>query len=108
MKLFKTLAVTFFSLGLFAVQLPATAASKQTGMQVTGHKVAYKKAAPAEPRKSAYQPAGKKKSNFFQRMASKPKEFFQRHASPIRTRNEGVPPEAYANVPRPVVEASVF
>jgi hypothetical protein len=105
MKLFTTLAVAVFSLGLFAIQ-PDAAASKKVTARAVIQQVLHKK--PAMTRVSEA-PTPSKKANFLQRMAGKPRAFFQQRVAEVRARNEGVPPEAYANVPRPVVsENSVF
>lgn len=109
MKLLSTIAVAVLSLGLFSVQLPATAATKSPQASVRVHKTDYRKSFAAALRRTASPQAHAKGANFFQRMASKPKEFFQRHTPQVRARNEGVPPEAYVNVPRPEVsENSIF
>lgn len=109
MKLLTTIAVAVLSLGLFAVQPPATAANKSKQGSVQVQKSEYKKSFAAALRRSASPQAKAKRSDFFQRMARKPKEFFQNHTPQVRSRNEGVPPEAYVNVPRPVVsESSIF
>lgn len=106
MNIVKTLVVAALSVGLVAIQPAATAGTKSNRAQ--SHQVV-KKAKPAVTRVTKMRVGGKK-SNFFQRIASTPREFFKRHSGPVvRHRNEGVPPEAYANVPRPVVsENSVF
>jgi hypothetical protein len=109
MKLLSTIAVAVLSLGLFSVQLPATAATKSPQTSVRVQKTDYKKSLAAAFHRTTSPQAQSKRSNFFQRMASKPKEFFQRHTPQVRARNEGVPPEAYVNVPRPEVsENSIF
>lgn len=111
MKLFSTLAITFFTVGLLAIQLPATAASKNDSRSAKVHQVVYKNETQSNTSKfkTAVRRASAKQSEFFARIASKPREFFQRHAAPVRERNEGVPLEASINVPRPVVsESSIF
>lgn len=110
MKLFSTIAVAVLSLGLFAVQLPANAASKNTTARMSVQQVSAKKSTSAPVRAAVR--AQKRASDFLRRMASTPREFFQKRTAEAefgRARNEGVPPEAYINVPRPVVsENSIF
>lgn len=110
MKLFSTIAVAVLSLGLFAVQVPASAASKNGNARTSTHQVAGKKNVSAPARAAGN--AQKRASAFFKRVANSPREFFQKRppaAGPVRARNDGVPPEAYMNVPRPVVsEGSIF
>jgi hypothetical protein len=105
MKLFNTLAVAVFSLGLFAMHPGAIAAPKKVTARAVIQQVLHKKPAT----RIAEVQSSPKKANFFQRMASKPRAFFQKGTVEARARNEGVPPEAYVNVPRPVVsENSIF
>lgn len=109
MKLLTTIAAAVLALGLCSVPQPAEAAKKSQQSSVRAQKSEYKKSLASALRRSATPQAKRKNSDFFQRMARKPKEFFQRHSPQVRHRNEGVPPEAYVNVPRPVVsENSVF
>lgn len=109
MKLLTSIAAAVLALGLCLVQPPASAANKSQQASVKVQKSDYKKTLAAAWRRSASPQAKAKRSNFFQRLASKPQEFFQRHTPQVRHRNEGVPPEAYMNVPRPVVsENSIF
>jgi hypothetical protein len=109
MKLLTTIAAAVLALGLCSVPPPAQAANKSQQSSVRVQKSDYKKTLTAALRRSASPQAKAKRSDFFQRLASKPKEFFQRHTPQVRHRNEGVPPEAYMNVPRPVVsESSIF
>lgn len=105
MKLFNTLAVAVLSFGLFAIHPGANAAPKKVTARAVIQQVLHKKATMRVVEVQTSQ----KKANFFQRMASKPRAFFQNGTAEVRARNEGVPPEAYLNVPRPVVsENSIF
>lgn len=110
MKLTSTIAIAVFSLGLFAVQVPASAASKSASSHASIQQVSAKKSNSAPVRAAVG--ARKRASEFFRRMASTPREFFQkRHGADesVRDRNEGIPAEVYVNVPHPVVsESSIF